>query len=345
MAVINQYATQVLNLVQSVGLKPTYASAHSDLVFSQSATSNIKGAVANNRLVLTQQSTTRNTLSLHASNYLLFGNNTFRVREGSARNFLVLTHNVDRLYAASNLLSLVQQAIGIATRAGRSQLTFNQKAEYKLNRALTAAQQFTMSGAATAYLQTAKFIATPEVVTIHNQVIFDFDNHTITLTLPAPDFGDVEKLAYTKINRKTRGGDLIIYRDPIWPKSDIFSLRWSNLNPQQFDAAIRFTNAIAGQELTYFDYLGRSFLGIIITPGQGSQVQDCVYTFELDFQVIEDINPTVPIVPNVPPPEAPPEDLSIFRTKKINYINSIYQELFNRNPTQSEIDAGLGLIG
>lgn len=89
---------------------------------------------------------------------------------------------------------------------------------------------------------------------------------TKTITLRDPDFGNGEKLDFTKITRRTANGDLVVYRDSAWPSSDILNLTFSYLSQKQVQDLLSFIDVSLGQNVTYVDNEARSWIGIITTP-------------------------------------------------------------------------------
>ena len=59
---------------------------------------------------------------------------------------------------------------------------------------------------------------------------------TDTLVLRAPEFGNKDRLQFNRISRETRGGTLIVYADPMWPKTQTLVLTFSALKPAQAEA-------------------------------------------------------------------------------------------------------------
>src|SRR5574340_265827 len=53
---------------------------------------------------------------------------------------------------------------------------------------------------------------------------------TTTVTLRGPELGNKESLEYQRINRESRGGSLIIFADPMWPKIKKLGLSFTGLS-------------------------------------------------------------------------------------------------------------------
>lgn len=89
---------------------------------------------------------------------------------------------------------------------------------------------------------------------------------TMTVELRNPDFGNKDRLNFNRINRQTRGGTLIVFSDPKWPKSQTLSLQVSGLKAQQCDDLLQFIAASLGKEIGLLDYENRQWRGIIANP-------------------------------------------------------------------------------
>lgn len=105
---------------------------------------------------------------------------------------------------------------------------------------------------------------TPSLQINNHQVVYDCNGDIITL--PAPDFGNVEGMEFNRVNRRTRGGDLIIYRDPTWPKSKTFNYKWTALKKETREQVIQFSRRNIGKLMTMNNYEGNLFTGIIRGP-------------------------------------------------------------------------------
>jgi len=89
---------------------------------------------------------------------------------------------------------------------------------------------------------------------------------TNTLRLPSPDFDNVHVLDYDKLNQRTRGGDLIVFRDPAWPKNEIYRLKFSGMDQGKVNKLLLFIKSTLGKIIQYQDHEGNIVNGLIITP-------------------------------------------------------------------------------
>jgi hypothetical protein len=109
---------------------------------------------------------------------------------------------------------------------------------------------------------------------------------SLSVQLRSPDFGNSDSIEIRRISRTTRGGQLIIFRDPQWPKTRTFKVKFSYLKQSDLDNLLDFIYRTVGQNVTYTDHDGRSWTGIILTPGEEvSQPGREDYSAQFTFQV------------------------------------------------------------
>jgi hypothetical protein len=93
-----------------------------------------------------------------------------------------------------------------------------------------------------------------------------FSHGSLSIGLRNPELNNTDKLIYDRIQRDNRGGDLIIFRDPMWPKTHLQELEFRLLKSVDKDALLDFVRQTLGQIVTYVDYEGRTWTGIITNP-------------------------------------------------------------------------------
>jgi hypothetical protein len=114
---------------------------------------------------------------------------------------------------------------------------------------------------------------------------------TDELVLKAPNLGNIDRLQHTRINRETRGGTLIVYRDPIWPKIESILVSFSGLTQDEGDALLLFMDTHIGQEIRMIDWEDRLWRGVIMQPND-PVVQDskgcrsCTASFEFEGELV-----------------------------------------------------------
>jgi hypothetical protein len=109
---------------------------------------------------------------------------------------------------------------------------------------------------------------------------------TDTLVLRAPNFGNRDKLQMNRISRETRGGTLVVYADPIWPKIQTLAVAVSGLTWTQASGLHTFIDNYLGLEIGMLDWEHRFWKGIV-TKFDDPIVQDgkgCKYTVSFEFE-------------------------------------------------------------
>lgn len=117
---------------------------------------------------------------------------------------------------------------------------------------------------------------------IHSYVSFTFEDQTITLDNPL--IGDIDNLIYTRTDAKSRTGNLIILSEPYWPKLRQLELQFTWIHPDTAKTLVTFIENTAGLQLTFVDWYGKIWYGLIINPDAELIQQlhgfSVTYTFE-----------------------------------------------------------------
>lgn len=106
---------------------------------------------------------------------------------------------------------------------------------------------------------------------------------TDTVVLRSPNFGDIDRLSFDRINRQTRGGTLKIFADPIWPKIETLLLTFSVLTRDEADDLLSFMKTTLGKEIRFIDWENRAWTGVIVNP-QDPIVEDRRNSFTASFE-------------------------------------------------------------
>ena len=106
---------------------------------------------------------------------------------------------------------------------------------------------------------------------------------TDSVVLRAPNLGNKDKLSFNRIARETRGGTLVVFADPIWPKIQTLALTFSGLSANEKDDILAFFDTHLGQEIGLLDWEHRYWRGVIMTPDD-PVVQDTRDTFSASFE-------------------------------------------------------------
>lgn len=116
---------------------------------------------------------------------------------------------------------------------------------------------------------------------------YPFGAPLTSVVLRSPEFDNVEQLEFQRINRRIRGGDLIIHRQAYWPIAERLSMKFTNLTHTVGDSVLDFLSATIGLEIGLLDHEGRQWRGIILTPSarlSADTGRECQYSIALEFE-------------------------------------------------------------
>jgi len=122
-----------------------------------------------------------------------------------------------------------------------------------------------------------------EITLTYNQP----DGSTFLLRLPDPEFGDTYKYEQSRILRRNRGGELNIYRDPIWPQTETLHYSFKFLDQNMVWSLMDIMRRSLGKNIILNDHEGKNWQGIITTPTE-NMVQEgrCNFTTSFTFEGI-----------------------------------------------------------
>lgn len=112
---------------------------------------------------------------------------------------------------------------------------------------------------------------------------FTFGSRTYVFRRPV--LGNGNELSFTRINRRTRGGDLIIFRDADWPKTETLSMTFDFDTDAEMKAMLNMIRETAGYFINYRDHENRLWFGVIQNPDtQAEQTGRNSYRISLVFE-------------------------------------------------------------
>jgi hypothetical protein len=114
---------------------------------------------------------------------------------------------------------------------------------------------------------------------------------TDAVSLSTPNLGNLDRLSFDRIQRETRGGTLIVYSDPNWPKIQTLVLSFSGLLNVEAQALLTFMDEYLGQEIGLIDWEHRFWRGVIITPEEPI-VEDRFDSFTASFSFEGELDST-----------------------------------------------------
>ena len=103
--------------------------------------------------------------------------------------------------------------------------------------------------------------------------------------LRKPEMDNRDRNAYERISEETRGGDLIVYADPDWPKIRTLAVTVVGLTEIKVDELQDFMLDTVGEEIGLTDWEGRLWKGYIINPNEpATQDNRDRWTITFEFQ-------------------------------------------------------------
>jgi hypothetical protein len=212
----------------------------------------------------------------------------------SAESFLELSQEAFIPWRASSSLSLTDFAVVAfppATRLLRSTLSLTQ----------TAAVQTTLHVSGVSSLNLQQAVAWVPLKLGCGWEGLDAPTHGRTkgITLVGDteveisrsmNLGDIDRLAFDRIVRETRGGTLHVFADPLWPKTETLVFSISALTRVKAHEVMDFMRTHLGREIALVTHEGREWNGFILNPNDVvTEDRPNSFTVNMEFegQIVE----------------------------------------------------------
>ena len=115
------------------------------------------------------------------------------------------------------------------------------------------------------------------------QTTFTFGSRNYSFRRPI--LGNANDIAFQRINRRTRGGDLIIARDPEWPKTETLVLTFDFDTDAEMKRFLNMLRETAGWFIYYRDHENRLWYGVIQNPdSKATQEGRNTYKISITFE-------------------------------------------------------------
>jgi len=109
-------------------------------------------------------------------------------------------------------------------------------------------------------------------------------NPTTSIHLRGPELDNTDRLSFHRVNRESRGGTLILYADPIWPKIAHLGFQFNGLNEAESQEFLDFCLLTLGKEIGFIDWENREWRGVIVSP-QEPIVRDKRYGLSASVEI------------------------------------------------------------
>lgn len=209
---------------------------------------------------------------------------------GDAGNWLLVSQTAaaDRCKLVTSELALTDEAAVWVSilRGAASALALSQAATYSIvsGGVLQQYTPFVGEGASGSPPPPSTVIEPPDYVGLPFKLFYPAEGGiTDYVTLRAPNLGNKDRLSFNRILRETRGGTLIVFADPIWPKIQTLVLTFSGLRSVQAQQLLAFLETHLGEEIGLLDWEGRAWKGIVTAPHE-PVVQDGKDSFSASLE-------------------------------------------------------------
>lgn len=95
---------------------------------------------------------------------------------------------------------------------------------------------------------------------------YPYASPTTTLEIRAPSTNNKLVPKISRIQAMSRGNELLVFRDPIWPKSTLINWSFEGLTAEEAENCLAFCLISCGQLVKITDYESRVMRGILINP-------------------------------------------------------------------------------
>jgi hypothetical protein len=239
-----------------------------------------------NELGLRHEVTVRKSIyHLTATSYLSLSHQAAPTQFLSASNHLHLSHVVETVLYEEviSYLDLEQEAICHKVFWAEQTLELEQTVDFDIISVQIASNTLNLSSVVS-YLvidfcnytpgvgdgtfdYTAPSVVSPTLVPRSTTILtWPYSSPTLTIEVRNPNFDNTEQFEFRRINRRTKGGELDLYRDETWPKVERLQMSFTWLSETQRNELFNFLQKSIGQEIGLLDFESRQWRGFIITP-------------------------------------------------------------------------------
>ena len=249
-------------------------------------------------LTLVQQVAINRDINIDLTAFLSLAQQLGRVFDESTSSVLSLIQVAERVFEAASVLDLVQTVVVFNPREAENTLALTQAlsilgefaraANNTLNLVQTVGVRFDKISECLYDPQVgtggiSTIVPTFGIATL--TLTHPFVTPTTTLVLTNPNFGNTEGFQFSRINRESRGGSLLIFRDPTWPERIVLSITVDFLKEAQKASLLQFFEDSLGTEIGLLDNENRQWKGIVINPdAEVTQVGKDNYSVTFEFE-------------------------------------------------------------
>ena len=128
-------------------------------------------------------------------------------------------------------------------------------------------------------------IGPPEHVALPFQLFYPAEGVvTDSVALRAPNLGNKDRLSFNRVLRETRGGTLIVFADPMWPKIQTLVLSFSGLRNVRPWICSDFLETYLGEEIGLLDWEHRYWKGDRHARSSGGPGRQNSFSASFEFE-------------------------------------------------------------
>ena len=111
-----------------------------------------------------------------------------------------------------------------------------------------------------------------------------------SVALKTPNLGNKDRLSFQRVIHEARGGTLIVYADPIWPKTQTLALTFTGLLRVEAQELLTFIDDHLGLEIGLIDWEHRYWRGVVTKPDE-PVIADKFDYFTVNFEFEGELDP------------------------------------------------------
>lgn len=221
---------------------------------------------------------------------IVFSQSVVKDVPASATSSLSLTQTVQGSLGLSSTLNLTQSVSGGLGYDAESLLSFTQTVdpgESIWNRSIS--QSISMTSAANGWNANDPCLRrfgrqTTPLASNGKLTLYSVDGlHSLVLKNPETD--NRRRASFDRVLRETRGGDLIVYRDPNWNTVQSLQFTIIGIKRSLLTDLQTFMDNTLGEEIVLVDWLGEEWRGIITRPDEiATEDNEGYWTYAFEFE-------------------------------------------------------------
>lgn len=279
------YFAELLTFTETVKTNPIGFVEAELLSFTEVSSNNLKSGGSSETLAFSESNILNKNQSVLGSDTLIFVESSSpRVYVQTFLEMLVFVEDQTldvNLSQATDVLVFTETVVANKIKTTSDLINFTESnALNKINN-LVASDTLSFVEGDSRYKPTKKFVS--ETITVGSSDIrFKFGSRE--LTYRKYEFGNIENTNYSRINRKSAGGDLIVGAAS---ENTVTTLSFTikELSCSDFDDLRKFLHDTVGELIEFRDHENVDWEGVVVTPNNGfNQISRSVYTASLEFQ-------------------------------------------------------------